>query len=392
LQPDASGVKSSASLQIAQIDHVVDRARCGGLAVRSIKNRETVGRDETFATAPLRDQPGVGLLFPPIPCGADAAMRHALWKSWRATIERSGWHSTRKGCRRAWTVKRRLFFAAMDAFRFGSHLAGQFGRGQRNILDVQIRRVEVPIAGLPIKLDGYRILQVTDLHLGGVPGIATAVIAAVRDCGAVDALVLSGDHHYATRCRWDKPRSVAEIADIIAAVSPTDGVFAVLGNHDCLCMVDDLKRAGAVVLCNESRSISRDGATLVLTGVDDVHYYYTPLADAAFAETKLPGPNRVGIALVHSPEMIDVAAGHGYSFYLCGHTHGGQVCMPGGQPFYVGVGRENRPFARGLWRFGAMTGFTGDGVGGSGAPLRFHSKGSVVVLTLRSQDQDPTGR
>jgi predicted MPP superfamily phosphohydrolase len=93
-------------------------------------------------------------------------------------------------------------------------------------------------------------------------------------------------------------------------------------------------------------------------------------------------PEGYSIALVHSPEMAVQAAERGYSLYLCGHTHGGQICLPGGRPMVKRLIR-NRSFAAGLWRCGRMSGYTNSGAGVSGPPLRYFSRGEAALVTLR---------
>ncbi len=111
---------------------------------------------------------------------------------------------------------------------------------------------------------------------------------------------------------------------------------------------------------------------------DDVHYYYTDAARAALEGA----PNIFKIALIHSAELADVAADAGFSLYLAGHTHGGQICLPGGMPIITHMSRHRR-YASGLWRHGPMVGYTTAGIGVSGLPVRFNTRGEAVLITLR---------
>ena len=106
---------------------------------------------------------------------------------------------------------------------------------------------------------------------------------------------------------------------------------------------------------------------------------YTDAARQALAGA----PEGFKIALIHSPELADAAAENGYQLYLAGHTHGGQVCLPGGWPIITHMNRYRR-YARGLWRHGDMRGYTSTGVGVSGLPVRFNTRGEVALITLRS--------
>ena len=93
------------------------------------------------------------------------------------------------------------------------------------------------------------------------------------------------------------------------------------------------------------------------------------------------------IALVHSPEEAPLAAGAGYALYLCGHTHGGQVCLPGGIPVLTHMdrrgGRVPRRLARGRWQLGDLAGVTNLGAGFSGVAARFSAPPQVLRLILR---------
>jgi predicted MPP superfamily phosphohydrolase len=164
----------------------------------------------------------------------------------------------------------------------------------------------------------------------------------------------------------------------MARLRTRNGVWAILGNHDCADMVPAFEDLGIVVLVNETRSIERGGARIHLTGTDDVHYYYTEAARAALEAA----PEGFKIALIHSAELADVAAEAGFDLYLAGHTHGGQVCLPGGRPILTHMSRYRR-YASGLWRHDKMLGYTTTGVGVSGLPVRFNTRGEVVLITLR---------
>ncbi len=132
------------------------------------------------------------------------------------------------------------------------------------------------------------------------------------------------------------------------------------------------------MLVNESAILRRSDDAIVLTGLDDVHYFYTERARAALAAA----PAGFRIALVHSPEAAGEAARAGFDFYLAGHTHGGQIALPGGRPLLTNLHRH-RAYAAGPWRCGAMAGYTSRGIGVSLVPVRFNTRGEVTLITLR---------
>ena len=140
---------------------------------------------------------------------------------------------------------------------------------------------------------------------------------------------------------------------------------------------------GIRVLANETITIQRNDTAIAVTGLDDVHAYWSPMTDECLSDLQRDGPP-FRLALVHSPEYAAEAATAGCALYLCGHTHGGQICLPGGRPIFTQLVR-NREFARGLWRCGRMVGYTSSGAGLAAAlPVRVNAPGEVTVFTLRS--------
>jgi predicted MPP superfamily phosphohydrolase len=122
-----------------------------------------------------------------------------------------------------------------------------------------------------------------------------------------------------------------------------------------------------------------------VVGTDDVHYYFTDQAVHALEAAR----DAFTIALVHSPELFDVAADLGVDLYLCGHTHAGQVCLPGGRAVITHLSRGRR-FYRGTREHRGMVGITNAGAGTSGVPVRFNTRGEVLALTLRPARGGPS--
>src|SRR4029077_7425117 len=172
--------------------------------------------------------------------------------------------------------------------------------------------------------------------------------------------------------------STTPLADMLKGVSVNDRRLAVFGNHDPAEMADALERLGFEVLINRSITLARDDERIVVTGLDDVHRFFTPDALRALAEA----PEGFRIALVHSAEVADHAAAAKYALYLSGHTHGGQICLPGGRPTVTHL-RRCRHAAVGVWGEGGMTGYTSRGLGVGDVPLRFNCRGEVSLITLR---------
>jgi predicted MPP superfamily phosphohydrolase len=249
--------------------------------------------------------------------------------------------------------------------------------GRRNAGRPRLTEVTFHFASLPAAFDGYRILFLSDLHLGYSPDALAAGIA-LAEGQSCDLAVLGGDFQ-----SWGRP-TAAEVVEhmrpVLAALRPTDGIVGVLGNHDTHDLVPPLEAVGVRMLLNENLDISRDGQSIHLIGCDDVHAFYDHGAEAALRRN---GGFRV--ALVHSPDFAGQAAAAGCSLYLAGHTHGGQICLPGGRPILTALDR-NHQLARGAWRLRGMQGYTSTGLG-SGLPVvRFNCPPEVVLITLHRDE------
>jgi predicted MPP superfamily phosphohydrolase len=257
--------------------------------------------------------------------------------------------------------------------------AGLYGRGVRNAARVGLERVTVACPGLDPALDGYTILQLSDLHLDNLDATAGATLACVTGLTA-DLCVLTGDYvHDSTKGEVCLDRFVPALT---AALTARHGIYAILGNHDAAPMIPVLERHGVRTLVNESVTLEQTAYRLCLTGLDDVHRFHTAAAPAALEAAPLLAPDAFHVALVHSPEMAETAARAGFGLYLSGHTHGGQVCWPGGRAIVSNL-YGGRGFVSGQWRSGPMVGYTSRGAGVSWPPVRFNCPPEVTLFTLR---------
>jgi predicted MPP superfamily phosphohydrolase len=252
---------------------------------------------------------------------------------------------------------------------------GLYERGRRNALQLHLNKVEIKFDFLPASFDGYRILHIADPHFDAIEALEETIVDCVRGV-CVDLLVLTGDYRMAFTGPFD--HAVRAIENVIMAVTARHGVLATLGNHDSAAIVEPLENLGICVLVNETITVTHGGEKIRITGCDDVHRFYTEEVDAALAA----GGDGFKIALIHSPEAAHLAADAHYAFYLTGHTHGGQICWPGGKPTMMFC---NIPaaYASGLWRCGRMIGYTSRGCGVSHLPVRFFSRGEISIITLR---------
>lgn len=301
------------------------------------------------------------------------------------SIAREGWRlrraemeTTRKRYTRAGVFGKSKLMRLTGLVEPTVALLGLRQRALANALALELREVEVTLAGLPEPFDGYAILQLSDLHVGRIPGLIESAASLVRQID-VDLAVLTGDVQ--TRGKPDAATALCHLAPLLDAVRARDGLVGILGNHDRHDVADHLERRGVRMLINEDLLIERDVGRIRITGVDDVNTFYT---DEAVRALRAPAAEAVSIALVHSPELADVAADAGYALYLAGHTHGGQICLPGGKPLLTAV-NHHRNFAAGPWRYGRMVGYTTHGLG-VGRRARFNCPPEVTIVRLRRAD------
>jgi len=248
-------------------------------------------------------------------------------------------------------------------------------RGRRNLLGMTLKHNHVVIDGLPAQFDGYRLLQLSDLHLDMHPGLASALTEKLAGI-AYDACVITGDF----RARTFGP--IEPCMDALSQVRSVldKDVYCVLGNHDSLRMVPVIERMGITLLINEKIILHRQQSSLALIGVDDPHYFRCD--DLARAASGIPA-GMTKVLLAHSPEIWQQAADHHVSLYLCGHTHGGQICLPGRLPLFINA-RAPRAMAQGTWRHGAMQGYTSSGSGASVVDVRFNCPPEATIHILNS--------
>jgi len=242
----------------------------------------------------------------------------------------------------------------------------------------EVVEVEVPIDGLPEAYDGYRIVQLSDVHVG--PTIRRDHLRGIVDrANALDAdlAVVTGDliDGYVDDLR----EQVAPLGELRGR----DGAFFVTGNHeyywDGPAWCAEVSRLGLTVLNNEHRVLERDGARLLLAGCTDVsagQHVASHASDPAAARAGAPECD-VSLLLAHQPRSIDAAAAAGYDLQLSGHTHGGQYF-----PFSLLV-HLAQPYVAGLAKHGPTWIYVSRGTGYWGPPMRVGAPHEITLVTLR---------
>lgn len=257
-------------------------------------------------------------------------------------------------------------------------LSGLLPRGQANSRRPRIVEQRFVLQSLPIEFEGFRILHLTDLHVDMDAANLEAVISAIRTLD-YDVCVLTGDYRKLT---WGPVEAALEgMARLREAINGEP--LAVLGNHDSIRMVPGLEDMGYRLLLNEHHAIERQGQSLYIAGVDDAHFYR--VHNLQRAGDAIP-EGAVSLLLSHTPEIWREAAHAGYDLFFCGHTHGGQICLPGGIPVTLDSDCP-RSLGRGYWRHGGMQGYTSAGTGTSVVNARFNCPPEISLHTLT---QGPT--
>jgi hypothetical protein len=254
------------------------------------------------------------------------------------------------------------------------------GTDRFRMQDFALFRLEVEVAGLDPVWDGYRLAHLTDIHLGQwlSPARLDGVVDLTNGLDA-DLIALTGDF-----LSYDLVGSARDLEASFARLRAKDGVFAVLGNHDhwvgAGLMRALLERAGVRELRNDVVTLRRGAAVLHLAGVDDVMVHQDDLDQVL---QRLP-PDGPALLLAHEPDFADRAARTGrFALQLSGHSHGGQVVLPGIGPLIRGPHCWKYPLDR--YQVGAMTLYTNRGLGSNMWWIRVNCPPEIALLTLRSR-------
>lgn len=244
---------------------------------------------------------------------------------------------------------------------------------------VQVTRHDVLLPHLPAEFDGMKVAHLTDIHIeyGGMAERFPDLCRMVTGLGA-DLICLTGDY-ISYRDNWQQRALYEGFRQLRAPL----GVFAVMGNHDYM---DDcgqsrtaMDRAGIRELRNEVVSLERDQSRFHVCGVEDM---LVGAGDLGPVLAAVPS-GQSALLLVHEPDFLDqVAATSRFQLMLSGHSHGGQVCLPGGGPIIIPPGAQKYP--AGWYTLGDTRLYTNRGVGTVGVPVRFFCRPEVALFTLRS--------
>ena len=272
-----------------------------------------------------------------------------------------------------------LFAAAIEATL---KLSGLYWRGRRNAASVVVRENAVQSTRLPTELDGFTVMQISDLH-GDMNAPAMSRVSALLKDLSYDLCVMTGDFRGSTSGPHEE--AVAAVAALMAVIQAP--VLGVLGNHDTVRMVPALEALGMRILMNEAEVFERAGQRIHVAGVDDAHFYRAENIEKAAQD--IPAES-FSILLTHTPEIYRQAAHAGFDLLLSGHTHGGQICLPGGIPITLDSVLPRR-LGSGAWTHHAMAGYTSVGAGSSVVPVRFNCPPEITLHRLERPPGETRG-
>lgn len=291
-------------------------------------------------------------------------------------------------------LSRRVFLKLGCGTLLGGAAMGGVGPVYATLVEphwIQVTRLDVPLSGLPEVLDGFTIVQLSDLHLGPFVSAETVrrSVEIANDLGA-DLIVLTGDFVYRSASYS------AACARELASLQAPYGVYAVLGNHDNWTdadqVADDLAGSGIVVLRNERRALKVGDIYLWLLGIEDTGYtggffgdfqaMWQKARDALALLLRGIPADEPRLLLVHNPDFTEMLPEGRIDLALCGHTHGGQVRLPFiGAPVVPSC--FGQKYAGGLVQGPSTLVYVNRGIGLTVLPVRFNCRPEVTRLRLR---------
>lgn len=241
-----------------------------------------------------------------------------------------------------------------------------------------VEHIPIPVRNLHASLEGFTILQISDLHLYPLtqPELIRKAVAMSNELNP-DLVVMTGDYV------WQELEAIDELAPILSGLNAKYGVFSTLGNHDYWLdagvITSTMEAAGLPVLINQGLSIQVGKGSIYLAGLDDGWSGYPDL------ERTLEGVSQDEpvFLLCHEPDLADrYASNDQINLQLSGHTHGGQIRIPGiGALILPYLGRK---YDLGLYKIGNMLLYTNRGLGVISEPVRYNCSPEISHFILQS--------
>ena len=247
---------------------------------------------------------------------------------------------------------------------------GLYWRGVRNAKQVRVTHNVIKSARLPNSFHGYTLLQISDLHTDMNADVIERIRSLVHSLH-YNACVMTGDFRGKTYGPFEA--TLKGMERLLNALK--EPVYGVLGNHNSIVMVPGLEKIGIRMLLNENEIIERGHQRIYLAGIDDAHFYQADNIEKAAAGIL---HDEFAILLSHTPEIYRHAAHAGFDVLISGHTHGGQICLPGGIPITLNSNLPRR-LGSGPWTYHEMIGYTSRCAGSSVVPVRFNCPPEITL-------------
>lgn len=246
-------------------------------------------------------------------------------------------------------------------------------QGIKNSRQLELSDLEIQLPGLPTPFDNFKLLFITDTHLRQNTGKIDLIL---QKCDEIqpDLVCLGGDYCF-------NSRSSDSAIRLFTSLSARCKTIGILGNADYRTS-ENIRKTWAKhvnMLINQSLCLQLNGKELWITGVDDPHHKrdILPIALAPVPD------NAFVILLAHSPEIISRPIDKRVKLILTGHTHGGQICLPGGKALYTNISLPTK-FSSGLHQVGNAILYVSRGVGSTRLPVRFSCPPELTLIRLRA--------
>ena len=213
------------------------------------------------------------------------------------------------------------WYPVHSVIRNALKLTGLYWRARRNTGRILVKRNDVMFKELPPLFDGFTILHLSDMHVDMNEGAMRRLIELVGGM-RYDLCVLTGDYRGKNFGPFEA--TLDGVARVRAHLEQP--IYGVLGDHDTIQMVPGLEAMGIRILLNECEVIVRGNQQIYLAGIDDAHYFRVDNIEKAALQIPY---GEFSILLSHTPEIYRQAAHADFNLLLSGHTHGGQICLPG---------------------------------------------------------------
>jgi uncharacterized protein len=241
------------------------------------------------------------------------------------------------------------------------------------------RREELAIDALAHELEGLRILHLSDFHTRRYWPAAYDTLLERIAGNPPDLILFTGDF---VESRRDHMPAVPHVKRLVEGFRARLGCFGTLGNHDLYHFAPQLGGTNVKLLEGQRELISLANANIELIGFPGVAP--DDLTDDFLRSLPPRGQRTLRIVMSHFPQHIRRTAALRPDLFLCGHTHGGQVCLPGGVPI-ITHGKLPRRLCRGIHEVGPTWLVVNHGLGFSGLPLRVLCPSEVIELTLKRE-------